>query len=274
MRTATQVPLRSESSVLRSAPEMRRPEPLPPIGSKGENMRATQPSVDYLANCSKSTLESLELSRLNAAANLRKQFHQMLSELIEHEVDARLARAILDWHRGEKFAARSREIPALPSREEIAASSLPLPEQLSIAFETMETTRQSCEEQEVDRIATGFEGETMAMRRRQANQTQQPQPNRKPLSLPTAAASVASVESLKVARRIRRHIRPKRTERTKASGIPHSSRGIDKSLYARFALRSDRYRVRKQCAAPIRVAPRHFGGEIFHANHPVESTCA
>ena len=59
-------------------------------------MRANRPSVDYLANCSKAALESLELSRLNVAANLRKQFHQVLSELIEQEVDARLARAMLE----------------------------------------------------------------------------------------------------------------------------------------------------------------------------------
>jgi hypothetical protein len=99
-------------------------------------MRATRPPVDYLAKCSKSALESLELSRLNVAANLRKQFHQTLSELIENEVDARLARAVLDWRRGQHSLEPDSEVPLLPCSDASAASRLSTPEQLSIAFES------------------------------------------------------------------------------------------------------------------------------------------
>jgi hypothetical protein len=104
-------------------------------------MRATRPPVDYLASCSKSSLESLELSRLNVAANLRKQFHQILNDLIESEVDARLARTILEWRRGQHSLETNIGVPLLACQESNAASRLPTPEQLSIAFEAAESKR-------------------------------------------------------------------------------------------------------------------------------------
>ena len=55
-------------------------------------MGATRPPLDYLATCSQMSLESVELSRLNLASNLRKEFQEILDEWIESEVDARLAR--------------------------------------------------------------------------------------------------------------------------------------------------------------------------------------
>jgi len=65
------------------------------------SMGATRTPLDYLATSSQMALESVELSRLNHAANLRKELHQVVEEWIESEVDARFAHAILEWRRGE-----------------------------------------------------------------------------------------------------------------------------------------------------------------------------
>jgi hypothetical protein len=68
-------------------------------------MSATRPPLDYLVTCSQMSLESVELSRLNLASNLRKEFQQILEEWIDTEVDARLARSVLDWRRSQSSAA-------------------------------------------------------------------------------------------------------------------------------------------------------------------------
>jgi hypothetical protein len=59
-------------------------------------MGVTRPPLEYLATCSKVALESLELSRLNEASNYRKEVQQILQGWIDTEVDARLARWILE----------------------------------------------------------------------------------------------------------------------------------------------------------------------------------
>jgi hypothetical protein len=69
-------------------------------------MGVTRPSLDYLATCSEMSLESVELSRLNLAANLRKHFEEILEEWIDTEVDARLARAVLEWRRVQDSGAK------------------------------------------------------------------------------------------------------------------------------------------------------------------------
>jgi hypothetical protein len=90
-------------------------------------MSATRPSLDYLASCSEMSLESVELSRLNAAANLRKEFHEILEEWIDSEADARLARALLEWRRahdaGANLPCRSADKPA--HFEQLAIAFLP-----------------------------------------------------------------------------------------------------------------------------------------------------
>lgn len=70
-------------------------------------MGATRPSLDYLLMSSQVSLESVELARLNRAANLRKEMQQVLEEWIEVEVDARLARSILEWRRAGNPAAQT-----------------------------------------------------------------------------------------------------------------------------------------------------------------------
>lgn len=59
-------------------------------------MGVTRPPLEYLASCSKVALESFELSRLNEASNYRKEVQQILQGWIDTEVDARLARWILE----------------------------------------------------------------------------------------------------------------------------------------------------------------------------------
>jgi hypothetical protein len=91
-------------------------------------MSVTRPPLDYLAKCSQMSLESVELSRLNLASNLRKEFQEILDEWIESEVDARLARSILEWRRGQDTApiAPALETVARPARfEQLAIAFLP-----------------------------------------------------------------------------------------------------------------------------------------------------
>jgi len=64
-------------------------------------MSDTHPPLDYLTTSSKATLESFELSRLNRASNLRKELRQILEEWVDAEVDARMARCILDCRRAQ-----------------------------------------------------------------------------------------------------------------------------------------------------------------------------
>ena len=54
--------------------------------------------VEYLLRCSKPSLESFELSRLNRVANLRKELRMLVEDWIEAEVEARLAHWVLELH--------------------------------------------------------------------------------------------------------------------------------------------------------------------------------
>jgi hypothetical protein len=86
-------------------------------------MGVTRPPLEYLATCSKVALESFELSRLNEASNLRKEVQQILQGWIDTEVDARLARWILE----------SKQSQARDGLQ--AAMALPVPlKQLDLSF--------------------------------------------------------------------------------------------------------------------------------------------
>ena len=173
-------------------------------------MRATRPPVDYLANCSKSSLESLELSRLNVAANLRKQFHQVLSDLIENEVDARLARAILDWRRGQLSADNNLEVPLVACLEASAASRLPTPEQLSIAFEGPGAERaEPCRAQEIERETASTEAATSPLQTPEPSQAPQFHASRAPLLVRAAAVGGSAVQSLADSRVRGNFLRPR-----------------------------------------------------------------
>jgi hypothetical protein len=62
-------------------------------------MSATRPPLEYLGTCSVAGLESFELARMNRAANLRKELLGIVEEWIEAEVDARVARLLLESQR-------------------------------------------------------------------------------------------------------------------------------------------------------------------------------
>lgn len=78
---------------------------------------ACSPS-DYLSTCSESAIESYELSRLNRAANLRKELRQLVDEWIDCEVEARLARWTLESRRNGDRAE-------LTPPEELPVAELP-----------------------------------------------------------------------------------------------------------------------------------------------------
>jgi hypothetical protein len=58
--------------------------------------RAFKPPWSYLRQASESSLRSFELSRLNHAANLRKEIVALLDQWLEETAEARLARCLLD----------------------------------------------------------------------------------------------------------------------------------------------------------------------------------
>jgi hypothetical protein len=62
-------------------------------------MRVDQPPLEYLVTSSQASLEAFELARLNRCANLRKELRDVIEEWLQMEVDARLARWILECRR-------------------------------------------------------------------------------------------------------------------------------------------------------------------------------
>lgn len=64
-------------------------------------MGQNPPPVEFLISTSNTSLEAFELARLNKAANLRKEFRQVLEEWVESEVESRIARWILECRRAE-----------------------------------------------------------------------------------------------------------------------------------------------------------------------------
>lgn len=62
-------------------------------------MRTLRTSVAYLQQTSDAGLESFQLARLDRTANLRKELTQVVNEMVDSEVEARLARWLLDRRR-------------------------------------------------------------------------------------------------------------------------------------------------------------------------------
>jgi hypothetical protein len=56
------------------------------------------PPIDYLHSASRSSLQSFELSRLNHAANLRREIAVLMDQWLEETAEAMLARWMLDHH--------------------------------------------------------------------------------------------------------------------------------------------------------------------------------
>lgn len=84
-------------------------------------MKAPQPPLQYLLTSSETCLEGFENARHNQIANVRKEIHQAIDDLVSAESDARISRWILDRRRAQSgFAfpeietARSSEGNARP----------------------------------------------------------------------------------------------------------------------------------------------------------------
>jgi len=90
-------------------------------------MRDNQPPLEYLVTSSQTSLEAFELTRLNCSANLRKELREILDEWLQSEVDARLARWILECRRAQSDGPTSLAAPPHePARVgQLAMSFLP-----------------------------------------------------------------------------------------------------------------------------------------------------
>lgn len=86
-------------------------------------MKTTEPMLEYLASCSKSSLQSFQLARLNDRAILREQIIELMDELVEADIQARIA----EWFlvRGRQQAGMRRRSPRHSSTE-LKNLSLPL----------------------------------------------------------------------------------------------------------------------------------------------------
>jgi hypothetical protein len=60
-------------------------------------MRNARPLIDYLSSSTTPSLESFELAHLNASSNTRKKLLEILDQYFEQEVNARVARWILEY---------------------------------------------------------------------------------------------------------------------------------------------------------------------------------
>src|SRR5713226_8316138 len=72
------------------------------LGVKGHGgfpMGSAHPPLEYLITTSNTSLESFELSRLNAVANLRKEIRQIVDDWVQAEIEARIARWVLERRR-------------------------------------------------------------------------------------------------------------------------------------------------------------------------------
>jgi len=87
-------------------------------------MDDSQPPVEFMATTSKMSLESYELSRLNVAANLRRDLYDVVERWIEAEVEARLARWVLE-HRRRDSQSYADEFEILDVSKSAVLKSLP-----------------------------------------------------------------------------------------------------------------------------------------------------
>src|SRR5580700_2653423 len=95
------------------------PHPGSPGGSSMATRRVT-PLWNYLHEASNPSLESFELSRLNHAANLRKEIAALLDQWIEETAEAILAR----WVREDrKFPQSGERLDILPQAAELPFST-------------------------------------------------------------------------------------------------------------------------------------------------------
>lgn len=73
--------------------------PSPQIGALAMTVSRFTPPLDYLQAASRASLQSFELTRLNHAANLRREIAALFDEWIQETAQAMLARWMLDHHK-------------------------------------------------------------------------------------------------------------------------------------------------------------------------------
>lgn len=129
-------------------------------------MSDTHPPLEYLVTCSEAGLESFELSRMNQAANLRKQFRQVVEQWIESEVNARVARCMLECRRGQPADRRElmAEVPSPTLFEQLTIPFLPPPGDSACATEQQECATAPDVEEVAARPAPTVESGTQALR--------------------------------------------------------------------------------------------------------------
>jgi len=76
-------------------------------------MKTSKAMLEYITTCSKISLESFQLARLNDRANLRKQMVEILDELIEVDIQARVAEWVLVQRRRQEQEKKAQERAAL-----------------------------------------------------------------------------------------------------------------------------------------------------------------
>ena len=80
-------------------------------------MKTSKPMLEYLATCSTISLQSFQLARLNDRANLRKELIDVVDELIEADIQSRIAEWILVYRQQQdalpRRGRRPRRRPAL-----------------------------------------------------------------------------------------------------------------------------------------------------------------
>jgi hypothetical protein len=82
----------------------------------------SQPPWEFLLTASRNTLQSYEFSRLNLAANLRKEIGSLLDQWMEENSAAMLARWLMEQRERSVLAAEIRASENLASDEDQAAS--------------------------------------------------------------------------------------------------------------------------------------------------------
>jgi hypothetical protein len=99
----------------------------------GGFMGSVRVSFDYLSECSTSSLESFELSRLDRAAHLRGQLRDLIRQCVEAEVQACMARLVIEARRVD---VREQKATLFETSNEQLPAQLPLalpPEQGTIS---------------------------------------------------------------------------------------------------------------------------------------------
>lgn len=88
-------------------------------------MKTTKMMLDYIASCSKTSLQSFELARLNDRANLRKQMIEILDELIEVDVQARIAEWVLVQRQRRERTQPESGAMRRPPQQALRSAALP-----------------------------------------------------------------------------------------------------------------------------------------------------